>query len=144
MLAAENLPGLIKESVSELTGHSTLLDLLDDALVAEPPLLVRDGGMVAPDYDTELDEARSLRDEGRGVIAAMQADFVSNTWISSLKIKHNNVLGYFIEVTATHADKMHAIDTFIHRQTTANQVRFTTVELSELETKILNAGSRAL
>jgi len=144
VLAAENLPGLIKESVSALTGHSTLLDLLDDALVAEPPLLVRDGGMVAPDYDTELDEARSLRDEGRGVIAAMQADFVSNTGISSLKIKHNNVLGYFIEVTATHADKMHAIDTFIHRQTTANQVRFTTVELSELETKILNAGSRAL
>ncbi len=143
-LSAEAIPDLIKESVDALTGHSGLLDLLDDALVAEPPLLVRDGGMVAPDYNAELDEARSLRDEGRGVIAAMQADFVSNTGISSLKIKHNNVLGYFIEVTATHADKMHAIDTFIHRQTTANQVRFTTVELSELETKILNAGSRAL
>ena len=143
-LSAEAMPDLIKESVDALTGHSGLLDLLDDALVAEPPLLVRDGGMVAPDYNAELDEARSLRDEGRGVIAAMQADFVSNTGISSLKIKHNNVLGYFIEVTATHADKMHAIDTFIHRQTTANQVRFTTVELSELETKILNAGSRAL
>ena len=143
-LSAEAMPDLIKESVNALIGHSALLDLLDDALVAEPPLLVRDGGMVAPDYNAELDEARSLRDEGRGVIAAMQADFVSNTGISSLKIKHNNVLGYFIEVTATHADKMHAIDTFIHRQTTANQVRFTTVELSELETKILNAGSRAL
>ena len=144
VLSAEAMPDLIIESVNALTGHSALLDLLDDALVAEPPLLVRDGGMVAPDYNAELDEARSLRDEGRGVIAAMQADFVSNTGISSLKIKHNNVLGYFIEVTATHADKMHAIDTFIHRQTTANQVRFTTVELSELETKILNAGSRAL
>ena len=143
-LSAEVMPDLIIESVNALTGHSTLLDLLDDALVAEPPLLVRDGGMVAPNYNAELDEARSLRDEGHGVIAAMQADFVSNTGISSLKIKHNNVLGYFIEVTATHADKMHAIDTFIHRQTTANQVRFTTVELSELETKILNAGSRAL
>ncbi|PVZ50480.1 DNA mismatch repair protein MutS [Thalassobacter stenotrophicus] len=143
-LSAEVMPDLIMESVNALIGHSALLDLLDDALVAEPPLLVRDGGMVAPDYNAELDEARSLRDEGRGVIAAMQADFVSNTGISSLKIKHNNVLGYFIEVTATHADKMHAIDTFIHRQTTANQVRFTTVELSELETKILNAGSRAL
>ena len=143
-LSAKDMPDLIMESVTALTGHSGLLDLLDDALVAEPPLLVRDGGMVAPDYNAELDEARSLRDEGRGVIAAMQADFVSNTGISSLKIKHNNVLGYFIEVTATHADKMHAIDTFIHRQTTANQVRFTTVELSELETKILNAGSRAL
>lgn len=143
-LSAKEMPDLIMESVAALSGHSALLDMLDDALVAEPPLLVRDGGMVAPDYNAELDEARSLRDEGRGVIAAMQADFVSNTGISSLKIKHNNVLGYFIEVTATHADKMHALDTFIHRQTTANQVRFTTVELSELETKILNAGSRAL
>ena len=144
LLAAQDLPDLIKDSIEALTGHATLLDLLDDALVAEPPLFVRDGGMVAPGYDPELDEARSLRDEGRGVIAAMQADFVSNTGISSLKIKHNNVLGYFIEVTATHAEKMHAVDTFIHRQTTANQVRFTTVELSELETKILNAGARAL
>ena len=144
LLAAQDLPDLIKDSIEALTGHATLLDLLDDALVAEPPLFVRDSGMVAPGYDPELDEARSLRDEGRGVIAAMQADFVSNTGISSLKIKHNNVLGYFIEVTATHAEKMHAVDTFIHRQTTANQVRFTTVELSELETKILNAGARAL
>ena len=69
----------------------------------------------------------------------------SETGVGSLKIKHNNVLGYFIEVTATHADKMHALsERFIHRQTTANQVRFTTVELSDLETRILNAGNEAL
>jgi DNA mismatch repair protein MutS len=100
--------------------------------------------MVAPSYDDALDDARTLRDEGRSVIAAMQAEFVSTTGIPSLKIKHNNVLGYFIEVTAIHADKMHGIESFIHRQTTANQVRFTTVELSEMETKILNAGARAI
>ncbi|UWQ18307.1 DNA mismatch repair protein MutS [Jannaschia sp. M317] len=129
--------------VSDLVGQKELLDLLDAALVAEPPLMLRDGGLVAPGYDTDLDEARNLRDEGRGVIAAMQADFVSRTGISSLKIKHNNVLGYFVETTAVHADKMRADDHFIHRQTTANQVRFTTVDLSELETRILNARARA-
>jgi DNA mismatch repair protein MutS len=88
-----------------------------------------------------------LRDEGRGVIARMQGEFVALTGIASLKIKHNNVLGYFIEVTDTHATKMLApplSERFIHRQTTANQLRFTTVELSELETRILNAGNRAL
>ncbi|MGY9052562.1 MAG: MutS-related protein, partial [Rhodobacterales bacterium] len=94
-----------------------------------------------------LDEARKLRDEGRKVISNMQTNFISITGIPSLKIKHNNVLGYFIETPATHAKKM--LDepyskTFIHRQTTANAVRFTTIELSEMETKILNAGGRAL
>lgn len=142
-----DLPPLIEESTSGLRGHDDLIQLLEDALVAEPPLLSRDGGFVAPSYDADLDEARKLRDEGRSVIAQMQQQFVSETGISTLKIKHNNVLGYFIETTATHAEKMLSAplsDTFIHRQTTANQVRFTTVALSEMETKILNAGNRAL
>jgi DNA mismatch repair protein MutS len=109
--------------------------------------MARDGGFIAKGYHDELDEARQLRDQGRSVIAQMQQEFVSNTGISTLKIKHNNVLGYFIEVTSTHAEKMLSAplsETFIHRQTTANQVRFTTVELSEMETKILNAGNHAL
>ncbi|WP_417523386.1 DNA mismatch repair protein MutS [Marinovum sp.] len=140
-----DLPERLSGAVARLSGHDTLLDLLDQALVAEPPLLARDGGFIAPGYDEDLDEARTLRDEGRGVIARMQQEYVTETGINSLKIKHNNVLGYFIECTATHADKMHALsERFIHRQTTANQVRFTTVELSELETRILNAGNRAL
>ena len=141
------LPTILAEATHDLTGHDGLLGLLDEALVAEPPLLARDGGFIAPGYDTELDEARKLRDEGRSVIAAMQAEFIKTSGISSLKIKHNNVLGYFIETTATHAEKMMAPplnEVFIHRQTTANQVRFTTVELSEIETRILNAGGRAL
>ena len=138
---------LLQKAVQNLGTESTLIDQLDEALVADPPLLARDGGFIAPGHDEALDEARKLRDEGRSVIAEMQRDFVTLTGISSLKIKHNNVLGYFVETTATHAQKMMQpplSETFIHRQTTANQVRFTTVELSELETRILNAGQRAL
>ncbi|MDW3118109.1 MAG: DNA mismatch repair protein MutS [Roseovarius pacificus] len=143
----QDMPRLLAGATGDLTGHDDLLDLLDQALVAEPPLLARDGGFIAPGYDAELDEARQLRDEGRGVIAGMQSEYQELTGIQSLKVKHNNVLGYFVEVTATHADKMLSAplnETFKHRQTTANQVRFTTVPLSEMETKILNAGGRAL
>ncbi|MDA0720656.1 MAG: DNA mismatch repair protein MutS [Proteobacteria bacterium] len=142
-----DMPPLLADVARDLAGHDVLVALLDAALIAEPPLLARDGGFIAAGYDAELDEARKLRDEGRSVIAGMQADFIVQTGITSLKIKHNNVLGYFIETTATHAEKMLAPplnDSFIHRQTTANQVRFTTVELSEIETRILNAGGHAL
>ncbi|MGP9791298.1 DNA mismatch repair protein MutS [Roseinatronobacter sp. NSM] len=140
-------PDLLQNAANALTGHETLLNLLDAALVADPPLLARDGGFIAPGHDPDLDDARTLRDEGRSVIAKMQADYAQDTGIPSLKIKHNNVLGYFIEVTSTHADRMLSDPLsarYIHRQTTANQVRFTTVDLSEMETRILNAGARAL
>ncbi|WP_132951388.1 DNA mismatch repair protein MutS [Rhodovulum bhavnagarense] len=146
-LNGDGLPELIAGARDALIGHEQTLNLLDQALVAEPPLMVRDGGFIATGFDPDLDEARTLRDEGRSVIAGMQAGFVEQAGISSLKIKHNNVLGYFIEVTATHADRMLSpplSDIFIHRQTTANALRFTTVELSELETRILNAGNRAI
>ena len=146
-LDAVELPDLLARATQDLTGHDTLLAFLDQALVAEPPLLARDGGFIAEGFEPELDEARKLRDEGRGVIAAMQAEYAQTTGITSLKIKHNNVLGYFIEVTAIHAEKMLSAplnETFKHRQTTANQVRFTTVPLSEMETRILNAGGQAL
>ncbi|MGR3677170.1 MAG: DNA mismatch repair protein MutS [Paracoccaceae bacterium] len=140
-------PEILTKSANDLTGFDDLLTLLDDALVAEPPLLARDGGFIAPGFDPELDQARTLRDEGRSVIAGMQKSYAELAEVTALKIKHNNVLGYFIETTATHAEKMLSPplnETFIHRQTTANQVRFTTVELSELETKISNAGNLAL
>ncbi|WP_368669711.1 DNA mismatch repair protein MutS [Roseibium sp. RKSG952] len=147
LCANQDVPVLLATALQNLTGFDDLLNLLDDALVAEPPLLARDGGFVAPGYDAELDEARTLRDEGRSVIAGFQQKYAEHTGITSLKIKHNNVLGYFIETTATHAEKMlnpPFSETYIHRQTTANQVRFTTVELSEIETRILNAGNLAL
>ncbi|MEL6465765.1 MAG: DNA mismatch repair protein MutS [Pseudomonadota bacterium] len=142
-----NLPELLIKAYADLSGYTDLINRLNNALVTDPPLLVRDGGFIATGFDEELDAARQLRDEGRSVIANMQREYALHTDVPSLKIKHNNVLGYFVEVTATHADKMMAAplsETFIHRQTTANQVRFTTVELSDLETRILNAGGRAL
>jgi DNA mismatch repair protein MutS len=141
------LPVLLNDALKTLNGFDDLVALLHNALVDEPPLLSRDGGFVATGYDSELDETRQLRDEGRSIIAQMQQEYIQQTEISSLKIKHNNVLGYFVETTATHAEKMMAPplnETFIHRQTTANQVRFTTVPLSEIETKILNAGNHAI
>ena len=143
----KDMPDVLTDAARDLVGQDDLLTLLDAAIVAEPPILARDGGFIAAGYNGELDEFRSLRDEGRSVIAGLQSQYVDRTGVSALKIKHNNVLGYFIEVTATHSAKMLAAplsETFIHRQTTANQVRFTTVELSELETRILNAGGQCL
>ncbi len=147
LVSKQDVPKLISDAAAELTGHDALQALLESALMAEPPLLARDGGFVAKGYDDALDETRTLHEEGRSVIAGMQAQYAEQTGISALKIKHNNVLGYFVETPATHADKMMSApfsQSFIHRQTTANQVRFTTVELSELETRILNAGNHAL
>lgn len=138
---------LIEQSVLDLQGHDATLALLKNALADEVPLLARDGGFIRDGYDTALDEARELRDQGRKVISALQTDYSEITGISALKVKHNNVLGYFIETPATHAKKMldePLSETFIHRQTTANAVRFTTVALSEMETKILNAGGQAM
>lgn len=146
-LILDDAPAVLRDAARDLTGHDDLTALLDAALIAEPPLLTRDGGFVAPGYDPDLDETRALRDEGRGVVARMQGEYIAETGVQSLKIKHNNVLGYFIETTTTHAERMLAPPLnarFIHRQTTANQIRFTTTELAELETKILNAGNRAL
>ncbi|MEL6410794.1 MAG: DNA mismatch repair protein MutS [Pseudomonadota bacterium] len=147
LIEKDMLPAVLAEAAIMLAGHDDLLDLLETSLISEPPLLTRDGGFIAAGYDADLDEVRKLRDEGRGVIAGMQAEYAQLTGVQSLKIKHNNVLGYFIEVTATHAEKMLSEplnETFKHRQTTANQLRFTTVKLSELETRILNAGGRAI
>ncbi len=146
-LAAQELSPVLARAAADLTGQEPLAARLARILVAEPPLLTRDGGFIAAGVDAELDEARKLRDEGRGVIAAMQAEYADLAGVGSLKIKHNNVLGYFIETTTTHAERMMAPplnETFIHRQTTANQIRFTTVDLSQMETRILNAGGLAI
>ena len=122
--------------------------LLEQRLSDELPLLKRDGGFIRAGCHAELDELRALRDQSRRVIAAMESTFQDETGIRSLKIRHNNILGYYIEVTANHSDTMtgsaEAKSRFIHRQTMANAMRFTTTELSELESKIANAAGRAL
>jgi DNA mismatch repair protein MutS len=120
---------------------------LGTALSAELPLLVRDGGFVAKGFNRELDEARALRDDTRQVIANLQADYAESTGIRTLKVKHNNILGYFIEVTAQQDAVLRASDPdkrFFHRQTVANAVRFSTAELADLEQKIAMAASRTL
>jgi DNA mismatch repair protein MutS len=120
---------------------------LAGALADELPLLKRDGGFVRAGCESALDEARALRDESRRVIAALQARYADETGVKSLKIRHNNVLGYFVDVTAQHGEKLMSAPlnaTFIHRQTLAGQVRFTTTELGGLEAKIANAAERAL
>ena len=117
------------------------------ALAAELPAFKRDGGFVREGYDASLDELRGLRDESRRVIASLQARYAEQAGVRALKVRHNNVLGYFVEVTAQHGDKLLAAPlnaTFIHRQTLAGQVRFTTTELGELEAKIASAAERAL
>ena len=117
------------------------------ALGEDLPLLRRDGGFIGAHYDEPLDETRSLRDESRRVVAALQARYADETEIRTLKIRHNNVLGYFVEVTALNGDKLMGAPwnaTFIHRQTLAGQVRFTSTELGGLEAKIASAAERAL
>ncbi|TAK47423.1 MAG: DNA mismatch repair protein MutS [Xanthobacteraceae bacterium] len=117
------------------------------ALADELPAFKRDGGFVRPGYDIGLDETRLMRDEARRVVAAMQARYAEMTGIRTLKIRHNNVLGYFVEVTGQHGERLMAAPlnaTFIHRQTLAGQVRFTTAELGEVEAKIASAAERAL
>ena len=120
---------------------------LGEALGESLPLMKRDGGFVREGYESALDEARKLRDDSRLVVAAMQARYAEETGVKTLKIRHNNVLGYFVEVTAQHGDRLMSAllnASFIHRQTLAGQVRFTTSELGEIEARIANAGDRAL
>ena len=120
---------------------------LNAALAEDLPHLKRDGGFVRAGYVAALDEARALRDESRRVIAALQARYAETTSVRALKIRHNNVLGYFVEVTAQHGERLMTPPlnaTFIHRQTLAGQVRFTTTELGALEAKIASAADRAL
>lgn len=147
----ETIDGALLDPADELSaaledfeGHGDLITLLEKALAAELPSHIRDGGFVAEGYEADLDEARSLRDQSRRVIAGMEAQFRSKTEIQTLKIRHNNVLGYFIEVTPTHSDKLlqppHNAD-FIHRQTLAGAVRFTTLELTDLDSRISRAAS---
>ncbi|MFZ2100722.1 MAG: DNA mismatch repair protein MutS, partial [Oricola sp.] len=118
------------------------------ALSDEAPLMKRDGGFVRSGYHVELDEMRALRDESRKVIAALQTRYIDETGVRTLKIKYNNVLGYFIEVTQLNSDALTGTDEakgrFIHRQTLANAMRFTTTELADLESRIANAADRAL
>jgi DNA mismatch repair protein MutS len=140
------LPKGIEEAVRDLGRHDELTERLTRALGPELPLAARDGGFIAAGFSPELDEQRTLRDEGRRLIAGLQSRYADETGISSLKVRHNNVLGYFVEVPSGQAPKMPSgpEGPFIHRQTMASAVRYTTTELAELESRIAKAADTAL
>ncbi len=133
----------------DLAGHpqlSAFRDLLAEGLGADLPALARDGGFVGEGVRPELDQARALRDDSRKVIAQLEARLAAESGVA-LKVRHNAVLGYFVEATSKAAEplmKPPLSATFIHRQTMAGQVRFTTVELAELDARIAQAAERAL
>ena len=146
--ALDTLPEEIADAVTALAApDGAIVAALSAALAEDLPYFKRDGGFVRASYDSTLDETRALRDESRRVVAALQARYADESGVRALKVRHNNVLGYFIEVTAQHGEKLLAAPlnaTFIHRQTLAGQVRFTTTELAALEAKIASAADRAL
>ncbi len=128
-------------------GFSEIISELNAALKDAPPLLARDGGFIERGYDPGLDSVVSLRDESRRIIAGLEAKYREQTDIKAVKVKHNNVLGYFVETPASRGDALMAPphnETFIHRQTLASAVRFTTGELAELDAKISRARDEAL
>jgi DNA mismatch repair protein MutS len=141
----KGVEGPLAEIVAACSDHRTLIDALAVALADEPPLFARDGGFIRLGYRAELDEQRTLRDDSRKTVAALEAKYRTASGVPSLKIRHNNMIGYHIEVTATHADKLDlAALGFTRRQSMSNATRFSTAELAELETRIGRAADQAL
>nr|WP_244600243.1 DNA mismatch repair protein MutS [Blastochloris tepida] len=147
-VAAAAPPAEIALAVRDLTAPDPALSAaITAALADELPLLKRDGGFVRAGYDPDLDALRRLSEDSRKVIAETQARYAEETGVKSLKVRHNAQLGYVVEVAAQHGDRLLGAPfnaTFVHRQTLAGALRFSTVELSELESRIATAADRAL
>ena len=142
---APDKPGLLDAVLGRLTGHGALSDWLSRALVPSPPTERSSGGFIADGYDAALDELRATSGDARRAIAAMEARYREDTGIATLKIRHNGVLGYFIEVSARHADRLMAPDSgFTHRQTMKDAVRFNSLTLHEEAARIAEAGGHAV
>ncbi|MBW8308384.1 MAG: DNA mismatch repair protein MutS [Candidatus Paracaedibacteraceae bacterium] len=132
----------LKKHIQRLGHHTDLTDKLTRALAEELPFYTRDGGFIAEGYHGELDTYRYLRDNTKDHIAQLQGDYIARTGINSLKIKHNNIIGYHIDITPSHATKVP--EDFIHRQTLASSLRYSTPELAELERKITVAAHQVM
>ena len=138
---------MLEQAGRGLGEHRALVERLGRALGQDLPLFARDGGFIAASYLPELDQLRELRDDSRRAIAALQARYAEASGIASLRIRHNNVIGYYVEVSAAALERLGAGKLgpdFIHRQTMAGAQRYTTAELAELELRIASAGERAL
>jgi len=143
--AGQDRPQLLDHLLPALGGHGALVDLYARALVPAPPTERHQGGFIADGYDAALDALRETSGNARRAIAALEAKYREETGLAALKIKHNNVLGYFIEVPAKHADRLMAPDSgFTHRQTMAGAVRFNALPLHEEASRIGQAGAHAL
>jgi DNA mismatch repair protein MutS len=138
-------PALLDALLPRLCGHEALVERLTQALVASPPIESSKGGYIAEGYDPELDALRDASSNGRRAIAGLEARYREATGIAALKIRHNAVLGYHVEVSARHADALMAPDSgFTHRQTLAGVVRFNSPELHEEARRVVEAGGHAL
>ncbi|MBI1178127.1 DNA mismatch repair protein MutS [bacterium] len=133
--------GLLEELSGQLTELPELVQLLCRAIVEEPPLALKDGGVIQDGFDPQLDELRSATRDGKNWIAKLQQDEIERTGITSLKVRFNSVFGYFIEVTKSNLDKVPA--EYIRKQTIANGERYITPALKEMEGKILGAEERS-
>ncbi|MGN6498945.1 MAG: DNA mismatch repair protein MutS [Tsuneonella sp.] len=143
--STQDKPSLLDALLPAMGGHGALTDLLSRALVPSPPTERQSGGFVAEGYDAALDELRAIARDGRRAIAALEAKYRGETGIAALKIRHNGVLGYFVEVPAKHADALMSPDSgFTHRQTMAGAVRFNSLSLHEEAARIAEAGGHAL
>ena len=138
-------PALLAALLPDLGGHAALTDRLRIALVPSPPLETSKGGYIAEGYDAALDALRAASSDGRRAIAALEARYREATGVPTLKIRHNAVLGYHIEVSARHADRLMAPDSgFTHRQTLAGVVRFNSPDLHAEASRVVEAGGHAL
>ncbi|MGL4543262.1 MAG: DNA mismatch repair protein MutS [Polymorphobacter sp.] len=149
--ATLDLPPLLAATLGAIAGHGADIAALACALVAEPPVDAASGGFIVAGHDAALDELRAASADGRQLVAGLEARLRGETGVAALKIRHNNVLGYHIEVAARHADAllqkesgMRPDSGLIHRQTLAGVVRFGSVELGALATRIAQAGDHAL
>ncbi len=143
--ARTDRPAPLDDLLPSLAGHGALVDLYARALVPAPPTERSQGGFIAEGYDAGLDELRRMSSNARRAIAALEAKYRDETGVAALKIRHNGVLGYFIEVPARHADRMMAPDSgFTHRQTMAGAVRFNALALHEEASRIAESGGHSL
>ncbi len=145
-LNAEFVPDSLIYQKNQMGEHSSLVDEISRALLDEVPLLARDGGFIRSGYHADLDELADIKKNAKKLLADLQAEYIQKTGIQNLKITFNNLLGYFVEVPARLAEPLlnNKEMGFIHRQTMVNCVRFTTVALGELETKILHADEKSV
>ncbi|NIX76018.1 DNA mismatch repair protein MutS [Microvirga terricola] len=143
-----DLPRELSAAAERLKSLRTdVADKLAAALAEELPLLKRDGGFIRQGFLSDLDELRELQQDSRRFIAALQARYANDTGCRTLRVKHNHMIGYFVEVPQNVGEdllKEPWKDTFVHRQTMAGAMRFSTMELGELESKIASAADRAL